>query len=103
MTIYARIQDGVVGEIIDIDGAVDGRFNPQLTWVAVDPALGVGVGWIWDGTKFTAPPPATVVSPPPVLESLQQQILAMQAKLALLTQGAVPDGTAARAPAQAGA
>lgn len=53
MTMWARIENGTVAEITDLDPA--GRFHPSLTWVAC--AAEVKAGWLCDGQSFAAPAP----------------------------------------------
>jgi len=53
MAMWARIENGTVAEITDIDPA--GRFHPLLCWQPVGQARGCGPGWLWDGETFTAP------------------------------------------------
>lgn len=52
---WARIEDGVVREVIDFDPA--GKFHPSINWVKC-PAT-VDQHFTYDGSTFTAP------SPPP--------------------------------------
>lgn len=56
---WARIENGTVAEITDVDPA--GRFHPSLMWQAVGQAIGCAPGWLWDGKDFLAPS-APVVS-----------------------------------------
>ena len=46
---WARIENGTVAEITDIDPA--GRFHRSLKWVACDPA--VKQGWKYEGGSFS--------------------------------------------------
>lgn len=57
MAKWARVQDGKVAEVTDIDP--EGRFHPSLIWVECPEE--VDQFWSFDGKKFTAPPP-----PPPI-------------------------------------
>jgi hypothetical protein len=50
-TMWARIEDGTVAEITNIDPA--GRFHPSLVWVTCNSE--VEPGWLYDGAAFTAP------------------------------------------------
>lgn len=50
---WARIENGTVAEITDLDPT--GRFHPSLQWQQVSQAGGCGPGWRWDGKMFTAP------------------------------------------------
>jgi len=66
---WARIENGTVAEITDIDPA--GRFHPSLKWAACD--SGVAPGWTFDGQRFAAP--VVVPDPPPTREQLEAQRL----------------------------
>lgn len=46
---WARINDGVVAELTEIDPA--GRFHSSIEWAAG--ADGVEVGWLYDGSAFS--------------------------------------------------
>lgn len=58
MTMWARIENGAVAEITDLDPA--GRFHISLQWVACNNE--VRPGWAYDGQAFY---PSVVVPPPP--------------------------------------
>jgi len=53
MNMWARIDNGAVVEITDIDPS--GRFHPSLTWARCSSA--VAPGWTYDGQTFAAPAP----------------------------------------------
>lgn len=53
---WARIENGAVAEITDIDPA--GRFHPSLKWAAC--TAEIVPGWAYDGSAFAAP----VIDPP---------------------------------------
>ncbi len=58
MKTYARIQDGLVAELLKTDGDITSMFNPALVWVDVSSQPDIAEGWHFDGTKFTPPPHA---------------------------------------------
>lgn len=66
MSTYARIQNGVVMELFNPppNVPITACFNAALTWVECDSVPGVGPGWTYDGTNFSAPaaPPAPTLS-----------------------------------------
>jgi hypothetical protein len=84
MPTYARVQGSVVVELLSAPAGIEGMFNPSLSWVEVDPTLGVAPGWLWNGTKFQAPPPQSEPPSTPVLQTLQAQISQLQAALAAI-------------------
>lgn len=101
---YARIEGGVVAELIDIpeDGVPIGqRFHPDIVAaLAPIPAGGAPqLGWGWNAGTFTAPPlPASALPPVPVEISPRQLLLALTGAaiiteaeaLAAARTGAVP-------------
>jgi len=63
MSIYARIQDGVVFELFVTDLDMATLFPPNLIWVNVDNLDGVAEGWVanevdgeWVISPYVAPP-----------------------------------------------
>lgn len=56
MKLIAMIKNGVVLNIAEWDGV--SVWNPGPEWTLVDvTGLMVGIGYLYDGTKFVAPPP----------------------------------------------
>lgn len=53
MTLYARIEEGVVAELLETSADIVTLFPPALVW-APAPA-GVQQGWSFDGNIFSAP------------------------------------------------
>lgn len=51
----ARIENGVVAEILDTGKKKFPPFHSSLTWVTCNTT--VKEGWLYDGTVFTSPPP----------------------------------------------
>lgn len=50
---YARIENGRVAEIIDVDGDIEGRYHPDLLFVAAPD--GVAENDQYDGVAFSKP------------------------------------------------
>jgi len=48
---WARIENGTVAELADIDPV--GRYHPSLNWIAC--SLDVKPGWLYDGVTFSQP------------------------------------------------
>lgn len=65
MTMWARIENGAVAEITDLDPA--GRFHPSLIWASC--GAEVRPGWAFDGQRFAAP--VVVPDPPPTREQVE--------------------------------
>jgi hypothetical protein len=85
MKTYARIQDGLVAELLQTDGDITSLFNPALTWVDVSSQSDIAEGWHFDGTNFTPPPPPPPPAPGPTIAELQTQLAALSAQLAELS------------------
>ncbi len=85
MKTYARIEQGVVVEILT--SAVDPHtiFYPSLQWQEVT-SPGVLPGWLLTATGFTAPPTPTASMPvTPTLAQLQSELAALAAQIAAFT------------------
>ena len=89
MNTYARIQNGVVAEIISTAADPATLFNPALIWEPVSQSA-VTVGWTYANGSFSAPvPPATPTLTLPSLSQLQAELTTIQAQIAAMT----PSGT----------
>jgi hypothetical protein len=85
MKTYARIQDGLIAELLKTDGDITSMFSPVLVWVDVSSHQGVAEGWSFDGTNFTPPHTPPPAAPVPTLVELQAQLAAISAQLATLS------------------
>ena len=85
MRTYARIQDGLIAELLKTDGDITNMFNPALVWVDVSSQPNVADGWNYDGTDFTAPAVSPRAISGPTLVELQAQIAALSAQLTALS------------------
>jgi len=52
---YARMQDGVVAEMLTTQNDISEMFVPSLTWIDVSSTPEVEAGWSFDGARFAAP------------------------------------------------
>jgi len=84
MRTYARIQDGVVAELLKTGSDITKMFSPSLVWVDVTSQTQVKDGWHFDGKEFTPPPAVSQLAQALTLSELQSQINALQAKLATI-------------------
>jgi hypothetical protein len=82
---YARIQDGVVAELLATNGDIVAMFNPALIWIDVSSELEVAEGYSFDGTHFTPPLVPPAVASVPTIAELQARIAALAAELAALS------------------
>jgi hypothetical protein len=85
MRTYARIQNGIVAELLKTDGDITSMFNPELVWIDVSSQSAVVDGWMLDGEDFMPPeilpPPEAVLT----IAQLQAQIAALAAQVAALS------------------
>ena len=85
MKTYARIQDGLIAELLQTDDDITSLFNPALSWVEVSSQPDIAEGWHFDGTNFTPPSPPPPAAPGPTIAELQTQLAALSAQLAALS------------------
>lgn len=103
MQTFARVADGIVAELIEIeDGgpALADRFHPDLVaqMRPVPAGQAVAQGWTWDGEAFAPPLPVVAPVVVPARVTRRQMLLALTAggvisaeeALAAATTGAVP-------------
>ena len=50
MRTYARMQNGIVAEVLKTDGDITRMFNPALVWVDISSQADVVEGWHFDGS-----------------------------------------------------
>ena len=85
MRTYARIQNGIVAEVLRTDGDVTRMFNPALVWVDISSQADVIEGWHFDGTTFTAPATHHTSAQAPSIAELQAHLAALSAQIAALS------------------
>ncbi len=85
MKTYARVQDGLIAELLKTDGDITSMFNPSLAWVDVSSHPDVTEGWSFDGKDFTPPPAPPPAPSAPTIAELQAQVAAISAQLAVLS------------------
>jgi hypothetical protein len=85
MKTYARIQDGLIAELLQTNGDITSMFNRALVWVDISSQPNVGEGWHFDGTKFTPPSPSPAIALVPTLPELRARLEALSAELAKLS------------------
>jgi hypothetical protein len=87
MRIYARIQNGIVAELLKTEGDITRMFNWALVWVDVSSQADVAEGWHFDGTQFITPASPQPVAQIPSITELQAQLAALSAQIAALRGG----------------
>jgi len=85
MRTYARIQDGMVAELLRTDGDITKMFNAALVWMDVSSQPDVAEGWRVAGENFAPPVVALPLAPAPTIADLQAQVAALAAQLAALS------------------
>ena len=81
---YARIDSGVVAELMRTEADVTTLFHPELTWVEITGRDDVDERWTYDGSNFQAPVHATGARIANLAE-LELQVRALAARLAALS------------------
>ncbi|MBP0492152.1 hypothetical protein [Roseomonas indoligenes] len=101
MQTFARVQDGIVAEIVKIPAntpPLEERYHPDLIPAFVElsgpGSQSIGEGWLYDGSTFTAPAPVEAPEDP-----VPTSITPRQARLALLQAGLLDEVDAAVAAA----
>ena len=85
MKTYARIENGIVAELLKTEGDITRMFNPALVWVDVSLQADVMQGWHFDGVNFTAPATPQTPVPAPSIAELQAQLATLSAQIAALS------------------
>ena len=85
MKTYARIENGIVAELLKTDGDITRMFNPALVWVDVSSRADVIQGWQFDGVDFTAPAAPHTIAQAPSIAELQAQLATLSAQIAALS------------------
>ena len=84
---YARVQDGVVQEILATDQPVENLFHPDLIWVRLSDGSPAAPGWRYDGTDFSEPPAVQNIAEAPSLHSVMAALANVQEQLAAMRPG----------------
>jgi len=84
MKTYARIEDGVVAELLTTAGDIAEMFHPELTWLDVTAVAGIAEGWTLAGTTFSRPQTSAPEAAIPSLADLQARMAALSTELQAL-------------------
>lgn len=82
---YARIQDGIVAEVLKTNADIATMYSPMLVWVDVTTQVGIRDGWRFDGKTFSPPAALTSNVSAPTIAELRAQLAALGAKIAALS------------------
>jgi len=85
MKTYARIQDGLVAELLKTDGDITNMFHPALIWTDVSSQANVAEGWQFDGSNFLPPTASPPTAATPTVDELQALLAVISARLETLS------------------
>lgn len=88
--IYARIQGGVVAEVLHTEAAISTLFHPGIVWVDITGDTKVVEGWTFDGARFA--PAATPVEAVgmPTMPQILAELASLKAEIAAIKAEAPP-------------
>ncbi len=86
MKTFARLQDGLVVELVTTEQPIHMLFHPDMVWLDVSGEPAVTTGWLSDGRTLSRPPvPEAVLSPTlnPVAElaEIRSALATLQARV----------------------
>lgn len=86
MKTFARLQDGLVAELVSTEQPVHMLFHPDMVWLDVSNEPAVAVGWVSDGRMVSRPAvaePVTAPTPNPIAElaEIRAALAVLQARL----------------------
>lgn len=87
---YARIQGGVVVELLRSALPASTLFHTGLAWVDISNQPNVTTGWTFDGTNFTRPAPVAAPAELPTMAQLLADVATLKAELAILKRQVTP-------------
>lgn len=64
MKTFARVQDGIVAELVTTGHAIETLFHPDLVWLDVSGEPAVATGWRCDGRTVSRPPAEAAAAAP---------------------------------------
>lgn len=83
MVNFARVEAGVVAELLATDADLSTHFHPALDWREV--SASVEIGWCLTEAGFQPPPPSIVVPQvQPTLAELEAELTTLVARFAAL-------------------
>lgn len=92
MKTFARLQDGLVAELVTTEHPIHTLFHPDMVWLDVSGEPAVTTGWISDGRTVNRPAvqeatPASTPDPLAELAGIRTALAALQARVAALDHG----------------
>lgn len=90
MTAYARVERGVVRELMETDQRIEDLYHPDLLWVGIRNTPGICPGWVVGPEGFVPPEPETVATATPVIDvaELGRQVDELREQIRMLASNA---------------
>ena len=90
MKTYARVEHGVVRELVETDQPIEDLFHPGLLWVDIQGMPGVCPSWTVTQEGFSPPEPEKVVAATPTVDiaELMRQLNELREHIQALIPGA---------------
>ncbi len=90
MTMYARVEQGVVRELVETDQRIEELYHPDLLWVNVQGLSGVCPGWIARREGFAPPEPEAILAATPAVDitDLSRRVNELQEQIRMLAADA---------------
>ena len=87
MKTFARLQDGLVAELVTTEQPIHTLFHPGMVWLDVSGEPAVTTGWLSDGRTVSRPAAAEVMpaptrDPSAELADIRSALAALQARVA---------------------
>ena len=91
MTTYARVEQGVVRELLETEQRIEELYHPDLLWVNIRDVPEVRPGWIMGDEGFAPPEAEAIVSATQAVDigDLARRVSELQEQIRML----VPDET----------
>lgn len=86
---YARVQNGIVAELLVTEGNISEMFAPGIIWVDASSVQNVTEGWLVEGGQFVQPTVPEISNKRlPTLTELRQQLAFLEGRIAELEKPA---------------
>ncbi len=89
MKTFARLQDGLVAELLNTEHSIHTLFHPDMVWLDVSGEPAVATGWVSDGRTVRRPAVSEAVpapAPDPIAElaEIRTALAKLQERVAAL-------------------
>ncbi|MGI4801648.1 MAG: hypothetical protein ACRYG8_47990 [Janthinobacterium lividum] len=88
---YARVEQGIVREILETNQRIEELYHPDLLWVDIQDKPDVRPGWIVGHEGFAPPEPEEVapVAPPVDIAELMRRVDELREQIRVLAPEAI--------------